>query len=173
MSVTGSIFGWNGDNNSQLALNQQRAGADHSWWAAVGVLNDEDKVAAVLSRYPVITVLELLLCDVAHRRQNAKAIEKTGIIVGWAKRAQLVSFGQRRLHLRGEQIGGEELFLGGHCEFVRVSVTIRFEGVGVLAVVTSLRKQLETLRDRRQGAGLFVDLSSRYSLIPVMFSGRE
>lgn len=80
--------------NLQLALNQHSAGADHSGWAAVGVLNDENKVATVLSRDPVVTVLELLLGNVAYRGQDTEAVEEASVIVSWAKRAQLVALGE-------------------------------------------------------------------------------
>jgi hypothetical protein len=98
----------------QLALGQQRAGADDPWRAGVGVLDDDDKVGAVLPRDPVVALLPLLLGNVAHRRQHPQAVEEAGVEVVPAQRPQLVAFGQRGLHLGGQVLGGEEL-LFGHC----------------------------------------------------------
>ena len=98
----------------QLALDQQGAGADHSWRAGIGIFNDENEVSAILSRDPAIAVLKLLLADFAHRSQHPKAVEEPSLVVGSAQCPQLVAVRQSSLNLGGEEVIGEKS-LFSHC----------------------------------------------------------
>jgi hypothetical protein len=89
----------------QLALDNQGASANNL--ARGCVLNDENKVAAVLLRNPTVPLLELVLCDLANRSQDAQTVEEARIVVGRSQRAQLVALGEHSLHLGREQLGTE------------------------------------------------------------------
>lgn len=94
-----------GDCFLQLAFRQQTASTDDPWWAGGGVLDDENEVAAVLPRNPVVALLPLLFRDIADCGENPQAVEEAGVEVVPTKRAQLVTFGQGGLHL-GRQVLG-------------------------------------------------------------------
>lgn len=92
----------------QLALQQQRAGADDAGRPRVGVLDDEYEVGAVLPRDPVEALFEFLLGNLPHRGQHPQAVEEARLIVGPLEGPEPVALGQCRLHLGGEVFVGEE-----------------------------------------------------------------
>lgn len=68
-------------NHLQLALYDQGAGADDACGRRVGVLNNEDEIAALLPGHPVVAILELLLGNLAHRRQHPEAVEEARVVI--------------------------------------------------------------------------------------------
>lgn len=115
---------WGPAWNLQLALDNQGSGADHPWRIRVGVLDDEDKVPAILSLDPIVPLLELVLADITNGGQHTETIEEPGIVVGSTQRPQLVALGQGSLDLRGEQVGREEALFGHLRASVEVEVDV-------------------------------------------------
>jgi len=103
-------------NDSQLALHDQGTGSNDPGRASVGVLYDEDEVAAVLPGHPAILVLKLLLGDIPHRCQHSETIEKARIVIGAPERAELVALGERSLDFGREEVRREEPLFGHDCE---------------------------------------------------------
>jgi len=95
--------------NLQLAFDDQRAGAHHLGWAAVGVLDDENKVGAILVGQPLVALLEFLLRDVSHRRQHPQAVQEARLVVALSEWPQFVTLGQFSLDFWREQLGREKI----------------------------------------------------------------
>jgi hypothetical protein len=151
VSVLGEYLLLSGSLCSQFALGQQGAGADDAGWRGVGVLDDNDKVGAVLLGHPVVALLPLVAGNVADGGQDAQAVEEARVVVGAPELAQLVAGGQLGLDLGGEVLGGEEFFVG-HWERRRVVVGCwRREGSGRSGVYTAAEIPfLRTGRRERQ-----------------------
>lgn len=98
--------------DSQLALDDERTSADN---LAGGVLNDKNKVGALLLGEEVVALDEGGLSNVANRRQDAQAVEETGSKVRGAERANAIPLGE---------LGGD---LGANEVITKQSVGRHFE----------------------------------------------
>lgn len=97
----------------QLALDDQCACCDNGCVLPRGVL-DHNNVVSALLEHGVELVAEALGCHITNGGEDAEAVEEAGAEVIAAESAQNVARGQSGLHLRGEEVGGEQ---GGHSWF--------------------------------------------------------
>jgi len=127
------------DSDLQLAFSEKCTGANNTGRCGICVFYDENKVSTPLAGHPLVLFFKLVFGDVAHGCKHTQTVEKSRVVVGNSQRTQLVPVGQRRLHLRGEQVGRDEVLFFCHCCLLLAAAQF------LLGVVVNWHKSIDEL----------------------------